>query len=538
MKLFSTYLLIAGLSLSAVSCSDFLDTVPKDALSPETTWKTESDAQSFVVGCYNKLLDSETLLYLDCGSDIGYNNFSWEGWRPWGDGSISSGNTGKNLYDYTLIRRCNTVLENIDNVTFSDEATKKDLIAQVRAMRAYGYFLMNWWYGGVPIIDSYSSAEEAQVPRKTEEEVRNYIAEDIKYAEENIKDTPSARGRIAKGAVLALKMREALYYGDWQRAKDAAQAIIGLNQYELDPDYSSVFKVSGQGSKEIILADQHIENTHGLYTIGQMYNNKDGGWSSIVPTENLVDMYEMSNGLTKEEAGSGYDATHPFANRDPRMAMTILYPGQEWRGEILNTLDELNPDGSKNINYPPFTDNASKTALTWAKYLNPFDQYSNIWSASTSVIVFRYAEVLLSYAEADNELNGPTSQAYTYIDAVRQRVGMPKVDRSKYNTKEKFRELIRRERCVELAGEGLRRADIIRWKDNSGKMVAETVMNGKLQRITGTVNVSESAPTKRATIDAQRIDIETRKFSAHNRYLPFSTDDLTNNPQLKQNAGY
>lgn len=535
MKLFSTYLLIAGLSLSAISCSDFLDTVPKDALSPETTWKTEADAQSFVVGCYNKLFDPEALLYLDCGSDIGYNNFPWEGWRAWGDGSLSSGNTGYSFYSYTLIRRCNTVLDNIDKVEFSDEATKKDLIAQVRAMRAYSYFLMNWWYGGVPIIDSYLSAQEAQVPRKTEEEVRAYIADDIKYAEENIKDTPSARGRIAKGAVLALKMREALYYGDWQKAKDAAQAVINLKQYELDPDYTALFKVSGQNSKEIIIADQRVENTFGLYeVIGRMCNNKDGGWSSIVPTENLLDMYEMKNGLTKDETGSGYDATHPFANRDPRMAMTILYPGQEWKGEILNTLDE---EGGKNINYPTYTDNASKTALTWSKYLTPLEQYSNIWNSSACVIVFRYAEVLLSYAEADNELNGPTAQAYDYIDAIRQRVDMPKVDRTKYNTKEKFRDLIHRERCIELAGEGLRRADIVRWKDSSGKMVAETVMNGTLERITGTVNKAETDPTKRATVTG-KAEIETRKFSSNNRYLPFSVTDMTNNPKLEQNKGY
>ena len=125
-------------------------------------------------------------------------------------------------------------------------------------------------------------------------------------------------GYIAKGAVLAIKMREALYYGDWQKAKDAAKAIIDLKQYELDPDYANLFKVSGVDSKEIILADQNIETLDGLGTIGQMYNNVDQGWSSIVPTQNLVDMYEMSDGLTKEESKT-YDAKHPFANRDPRM---------------------------------------------------------------------------------------------------------------------------------------------------------------------------------------------------------------------------
>ena len=157
MKRLSTYLL-AGIALLSASCSDFLDTAPKDALSPATTWKTETDAESFVVGCYNGLLDPSSILYLDCGSDIGYNNFSWEGWRPWGDGSLSSGNTGASFYDFAIIRRCNTVLENIDNVEFTTAGKKEELIAEAKAIRAYRYFIMNWWYGGVPIIGSYTTS--------------------------------------------------------------------------------------------------------------------------------------------------------------------------------------------------------------------------------------------------------------------------------------------------------------------------------------------------------------------------------------------
>lgn len=539
MKRLSIYLL-AGAALLSTSCSDFLDTAPHDALSPTTTWKTENDAESFVVGCYNGLWNPTNILYLDCGSDIGYNNFPWEGWRPWGDGSLSSSNTGTSFYDFTIIRRCNTVLDNIDNVEFTTEGKKEDLIAQVKAIRAYCYFQMNWWYGGVPIIGSYLTAEEAQVPRNTEAEVREQIAKDLDDAIANINENPSARGRIAKGAALAIKMREALYYEEWQKAKDAAQAIIDLKQYELESDYSNLFKLTGVDSKEIIVADQRIANTFGLGVIGQMYNNKDAGWSSIVPTQSLVDMYEMKdNGLTINESGSGYDATHPFANRDPRMAMTILYPGQDWRGEVLNTLDEYQEDGkSKNINYPTYTDNASKTSLSWAKYLDPIDQYANIWNTGTCVIVFRYAEVLLSYAEAANELDGPSAQIYDYLDQIRSRAGMKAVDRTKYSTKETLRELIRRERCVELAGEGLRRADILRWKDASGKRLAETVLNGDLQRITGKINYSETDPYKRAVISTEKAFIETRQFVEKNRYLPIPQGSLDKNPKLKQNNGY
>ena len=144
MKRLSIYMLAAGMAALSTSCSDFLDTVPKDQLAPSTTWQTEADAKGFIVGCYKDLLDGNTLLYLDCGSDIGYNNFPWEGFRPWGDGSLSSSNPGQILYDYKSIRKANTFLENVDKVTFSSDAVKANYVAQAKAIRAYKYFLMNW----------------------------------------------------------------------------------------------------------------------------------------------------------------------------------------------------------------------------------------------------------------------------------------------------------------------------------------------------------------------------------------------------------
>ena len=301
MKRLLVYMLAGVSVLGMTSCSDFLDTVPHDALSPATTWQTEDDAQKFLVGCYDGWADANEILYLDCGSDFGYNNFQWESWKTIGNGSMSAANEVYNLYSFSMIRRCNTFLENIDKVEFSDESVKNDMIGQVRTIRAYQYFDKNWWYGGVPIIENYETAEEAQVARNTEEEVKQFIYDELDAAIPLLNETPKSRGYIAKGTALAIKMRSALYYGDYERAKEAAQAIMDLKQYELDPDYANIFTVAGQGSKEIIASVQYIENLKTLYTIGQMYPNADGGWSSIVPTQNLVDTYEMDNGLTKEE---------------------------------------------------------------------------------------------------------------------------------------------------------------------------------------------------------------------------------------------
>lgn len=551
---FISYIL-AGAALAVMpSCNDFLDTLPTDAMTPSTTWQTELDAQKFLVGCYDGWESGTEILYMDCTSDFGYNNFSWEGYKDFANGTISAANPGANFYDFTIIRRCNTFLGNIEKVTFADEKTKKDLIAQARVIRAYRYFKMNWLYGGVPIIENYESAVDAQVPKKTEDEVRTFIETELDTYTYDLSVKPTERGRIAQGAALAIRMREALYYGDWSTAKTKAQEIIDLQQYDLEKGkegYSKLFQVAGQDSKEIILAVQYINSTKPLGVIGQMYNNGDGGWSSIVPTHQLVDAYEMTNGKTIDEEGSGYDKKHPFKGRDPRLALTVIYPGANYvksdgSTAVFNTLDKeiVNAKGEKasNPNFMTAADNASKTGLTWNKYLSPITQYTDIWNTNACPIVFRFAEVLLTWAEAENELNGPSTDVFDKIDEVRMRTGMPAMDRQKYNTKDKLRELIHRERSVEFAGEGLRRADIVRWKDASGKMVAETVLNGRLERRIGTVDMNGSNPETRATIkldaSAEEKLIEVRKFEPKHRYFPFAQSILDKNPNLIQVNGY
>lgn len=540
--------------LFITSCSDFLNTSPNDSLSPSTTWKTESDAQHFAVSCYSGMINSNSLLSFDCASDIGYNNFSWEGFRSIGDGTMTASNPGTSFYSFTTIRRCNEFLANIEKIPFNNESVKRDLIAQVRAIRAYKYFELNFWYGGVALIASYQSAEEAKVPRNTEDEVMKFVNEELDELIPDLNEMPNETGRIAKATALAIKMRSALYWGDLQRAKDASKGIINMEKYNLHPNYANLFTLEGKSSMEIIYAVQFLENIQGFTLIGKMYNNGDFGQSSLVPTQHLVDMYEMEDGLTKEESPI-YDPVHPFYKRDPRMAMTVLYPGQPWKAKnkeevVLNTLDQdlevkdANGDILKirNPNYPVFSNNASKTSLSWAKYTTPAIQYADMWNTSTCPIVFRYAEVLLTYAEVSNELSGPSSEVYDMLDKLRHRVNMPPVDRNKYTTKEMLRELIKRERCVELAGEGLRRSDILRWKDANGKMLAETLLNEDLCRIVGTINYAQTDPTKKAVIDlnapVSERKIETRKFGTHNRYLPIPQGSIDKNPNLKQNIGY
>ncbi len=542
MKNLKYYILAGTAAFSLTSCNDFLTTSPKDAMTPDMTWKTQDDVSKFLTGCYDGFVSSYEVTYWDATSDFAYGNFPWEGFRNIGNGTFTASDPGYSMYDFTIIRRCNTLLENAEKASFSSDAAKKDLLAQCRFIRAYRYFILTECYGDVPIIDNFQTAQEAQVPRKAQAEVHKYIMDELNAIIPDLNAAPSQRGRVAKGAACALKMRLALYDGDFKTAKDAAQAIIDLGQYSLDTDYSNLFKVEGQTSPEIILAAQGLTNTYSL-DMSYYFPNSVGGWSSVVPTQQCVDNYEMANGKAIDEAGSGYDPVHPFHGRDPRFAMSVIYPGCDWNGKVFNSLDK-EIEGKKNPDYSTNADNATKTCYNWRKYADGLGQYAGGYTnANIAAIIFRYAEVLLTWAECENELNGPSDEVYNKIDQVRARVGMPKVDRTKYSTKETLRELIHRERGSEFAGEGIRRYDILRWKTTDGKMLAEKVLNVKLNRITGTLinsaTKSDADPTMRATVDPTKTDfIEDRGFKDFNKLFPIPQDNIDKNPKLKQNPGY
>lgn len=139
-----------------------------------------------------------------------------------------------------------------------------------------------------------------------------------------------------------------LLWGNYTEALDAANKVIALNQYELDPDFLNMFSMAGQNSKEIICTYEHVQTTYAYGDVIRFYNNSDGGWASFVPTQNMVDMFEMADGKLIDEAGSGYDPVHPFFNRDPRLKNTVIYSGLDWVGRnnvprVFNTLDKTLP---------------------------------------------------------------------------------------------------------------------------------------------------------------------------------------------------
>lgn len=522
------YLFITAMSLIFMACNkDFLDRGPKDALSPKTFWKTQKDLDLALTALYRDFQSSEDLLYRDCGSDNAYNNFPWEGWQPIGNGTLSATNTGSSYFSYRTIAYCNEFIKSAPNVALSNLDV---YLAQARFIRAYKYYQLTTNYGDVPLIlDVIPSPEEAKVPRDAKEKIKDFIEKELKEIIPILPATYSNAeyGKATKGAAQALLARFYLYYGKYSEALNVAQSIQG---YSLVSSYSQLFDPNSEQNNEVILSVQQVSDFYEIDFTPYLPNSV-GGWSSVVPTQSLVDSYEMLDGTTIEEAiaAGTYDPTNPYVNRDPRLRATILYPGTVfWGSNVYSSCV------SGNIDFYSKADNASKTGYNFCKYTRSFNASTPFYNMGTDVFIFRYAEILLTIAEAKVELNQIDDQLYDCIDAIRQRAGMPKVDRTKYANQAKLRELVRRERRVEFAGEGLRRDDIIRWK------IAKDVMNTTLKGVKKGVVLTTQAPNGdynvKLTEDANVI--ETRTFADKNYLLPIPQSSRDKNDKLTQNDGY
>ena len=524
------------------SCSDFLERAPEDAFSTSTFPKSEKDVQMLAVGCYNDWTNPAWIIEGDAMTDNMYDGFPWEGWSVIQDGTMSSSDAGaaEGLYKdcYAVINRCNNFLSVTEPVEFANANDKDKLTAEVRFLRAWNYFQLTMGWGDVPLAkDPFATVEEAQLAQTAAGEVVKFIDQELNDIID-ILDVEVDKGRISRGAALALKMRLNLFVGNNEEALSASRDIEELGAYELfnkgELPYSDLFLQENEGNLETILAYQYLDEKYSGWVVNLLPNG-DGGWSSVVPVQGLVDDYETINGLTINE-DVDYDPIHPYLNRDPRLKATVLYSGRTWsntagQSRVYNAIDkELN--GSANPDYRYNKGNSTKSGYNFIKWTPDLTKFSDVWSTGFDVYVFRFAEVLLSKAEAMIELNQINNEMYDAIDMVRSRAGMPAVDRAKYADQNSLRQLIRRERRIEFAGEGMRRWDIIRWD------TAKDVLNGDIQACVGTVSdLTNSVEELRVTMGAPE-RITTNKFDVKNKLFPFPQTYRDMNPKLEQNTGY
>lgn len=536
---------IALVSLLLASCKkDFLNRQPQDAYSNSSLWTSASDANAALTGVYNGQYNSYSdeysgwasatyIVYFDCMSDNAYSQYPWEGFQAYGNGSVNPTTGDTQVWDYTAIQRCNFFLANI-GITPMDATLKAQMIAQVKFIRAYEYFLMSQLYGDVPLVTTALTTAQANASVRTPKaDVTKFILSELTAASADLATsyTGADVGHITKGAAIALKARVELYNADYADCITDCQALMQMG-YSLDPSYSDLFRIQNQYTDpEIIVAMQYVENpaANSNGVLGVMPSNSMGGWSSIDPLQSLVDSYEMTNGKVITDPTSGYDPNNPYANRDPRLAATILYPGAPYVPVGATTPSYYDPMGSSSPDYYASGNNTSPSGYVVKKFTSNLNDFDNLFQSGLNMTVIRYAEVLLSYAEAKIELNQIDASVYNAINLVRNRAGMPSVDQTVYNTQATLRNLIRRERRVEFAFEGLRYFDIQRWK------IGTQVMNGPVYGARlGTVD----ATTGKYTITGDSIKVETRQFADKNYLWPVPQSEIDINKNLKQNPGY
>lgn len=517
-------IVLAGLSLALVfsACNpDLLDTAPDNKYVESSFWQTEQAADAALTGCYGILRwdgvygNEATPLWEETATPNAHNDTDAKGFASIANG-LQSSTTGGVIANrwarcYGGIGRCNTFLARVDEIEEMDEDLRNRMKAEAKFLRGLYYFMLQAYFGDVPLILDPPDKAQGDLPRTNREEVVAQILKDLDEAAAvlPLKYGGSDQGRATKGAALGLKARVLLFEASplfntgndpekWNAAANAAKVVMDMADeagYGLFPDYRSLFLPENENNQEVIFDVQYIypDGGNSFDLIGRQYNTN-------APVQGLVDAYYMKDGLPVEE--SPLSATSGrYENRDPRFYATVVFPGDTFMGQVV-TEDRFAITGYGLEKYTIYTEAPAPPDKADLKG----------GQSETNYMVIRYADILMMYAEAKNEYSGPDASVYDAVNAIRERAGMP--DFPAGLSQDEMREAIRHERRIEFAGEGYYYNDIRRWK------TAEIVMN---------------APVHNWANE----EIEKRIFNpARDYWWPIPQSELDLNPNLEQNPNY
>lgn len=586
MKRYSIIIFIVG-GLALFNACKKYETFPVDQVSINRVFDPRdsngTNAKAFLNTTYNYLLNGNYRIdntdYLDAASDdavssaaASLNDVTLLSNSSYNSGTFSAGiGTGTdNVWGqyYAGIRQATIFINNVMTVPFGDTINRipgnEMRRSEARFLRAFFYFELVKRYGGVPLLGNtvYGINDNLALPRNSFSDCIKYIVNECDAIKDSVMTVPLTStvnyGRVTKGAVLALKARTLLYAASplfnggnidpgnpltgyvgtmdpnrWKLAADAAQDIISLSTYSLDVANGNGFRdvFLTQNNPEIIFIRQG-DNGTGVETrnapIGFPAATATGNTS---PTQDLVDAFPMSNGLAINAPGSGYDPNNPYLGRDPRMSYTVFYNGYIW----LNTPLAMNEGGQSKPN------NGKQETLTGYylhKFMGPSENTTTFTAHNEDWIIFRYADILLDYAEATNEYSGPSQAVYSQLFALRQRAGIPVGSASApYGlkltaNKDSLRAIIQNERRIEMAFEEQRFFDIRRWKIAGD---GPAVMNQPKRSVT-IINSFGTLTYSYGSVNQKIFPLNT--FKIKNYLYPIPYDEVVKNPNMKQNPGW
>lgn len=550
-------LLIVGCGVMTTGCKDFLVRDVPNQTTDEEWWQNKGQLNTALNNLY-KPMPSGCITYVN--HDVKQSQASgYPNQRIESEGLTDNGICSANYISYdsftasivsaaedicnkvwnmkwTVIRRCCRFMENYQQATVAPDAAPHEgiqtvdrMAAEAKALRAFYHMELFMFFGRIPIVDHSTEPEEQFLERKSEAEIVAWIAGEFESASHNLPKVPqtvSERWRWTKGACYAWMSYLYLYVGDWTNAKKWAQEVVDLNMYELyrsSTDLADSYRLQfiheayNNNTKESILTTEL-----GMRQVQRRLAPPGGGngQTGLSPTASLVDAYELLDGRTLDELSPeekrAFQLDPQPEKRDPRLGMSIIFPTETFLGYQAHPWEASHKDAIGK-------EGSTKTGYWVKKWANETDRqnYSSTDGGKLDFQNMRYAVVLLNYVEAAIELNQlDDPNIYAFLDDIRDRAGMPPVDRTKYSSQEKLRELVRRERRVELAFEGHRLFDIRRWK------IAEEVMNGPVY--------GAKPPTSDELYKAQ-----DRVFNPNRDYLwPIPTTEISTNPAMEQNPGY
>jgi hypothetical protein len=529
MKRILTILIILG---GLFSCEEVEQPMTRD-FTEGSFWRDSQDALDALTACYENMYSGDYFFANEALSDNAYNKSnSFDG-----VGQIASGGYDARTprvsnewgYHYTGIRKCNVLLENVDKISGASEELVNRIKAEARFIRAFSLFHLATWYGSVPLVTRVLTLSEAkEVPRSSHGEVIDYVLAELNDIEQFLPVSyPDVdRGRITRAAAIGIRARVNLYEGNWDAViADCDKLMHSSNHgsFSLHPDYGDLFTVAAEFNREVIFDLQYggsrLQGNQRLFlpqTVGKLRSN-------LVPTKALVDNYAMLNGKSIADSGSGYDENNPFANRDPRLDYTIIHHGSEITDFDGVTQTILTEPGSDPVTNTIEDQGASATGYYFRKY---YDPTAVNYNSGLNLILLRYADVLLMYAEAKHAKGQFTEIVWNEtIKPIRERAGFTDASALTFDAtmdQQTLGQLIQRERRSEFGFEGLRIFDIRRLQ------IADEVLNEPVKGI----KVSGQFPKD----ENGYLIVEERVFqNPKHYYWPVPQFEADQNPNLLPN---
>jgi len=494
-----TIFALGSAMVSMNSCVD-LETAPKNKFTDNNYWTSQSKAEAVLNTAYGQMFGSGYYFNNEILSDNAYNGRAGEQEFKivMGSADATNGRFTNEWGDcYKGIKTCNLFLENVDKVVEMDAATISRLKAEARFIRAFLYFRLTNWYGAVPLFDKSITVDESQTIMQTPEaDVKKWIHDELT---EIVADLPTNKtqkavdkGRITKGAAIALNARVYLYDNDWANCQLECEKLIGTTvngTYAKEEKYADIFLPTKEYGSEVIL-DMGYVNTYRTWDNMRDLAPLTAGarLSNIAPTQELVSSYRMLDGSAWED-GDGYEG------RDLRMDATIVRDGSTWKAQDGSSIIISTSNKSTTIDGWKGTDGKNES-VTGYYYRKNYDATSTAgaFQAGLNLILIRYADVLLMYAESMNEQGKMNANIWnSTIKPIRERAGF-NASFCAFPTasKESLRADIRQERRCELALEGLRVFDLRRWMklDNISNNIVVGVLHGDKFADNGTKLIS------------------------------------------------